>query len=496
VTLYRAQNVDEAVALATAFKRDETYDWFRGQISNWLLKSSFVRLRPEQQDEALQKLGRFESWGKNTLGLEALASHPDAVIAVAQHYGLPTNFIDFTTEPEVAGFFASYGSAKEGMDSCIICLNTADLDDFWKNWFRGNPQYPPPEFLHLDVPNLWRLEAQSGTFLYCPYDNFEFIYDLDRILFPYTGLVSKPAVEQMYPQRKSGLEILLDQYFMNERLIEGTGRVKSMTSLTVHRLDPLTEKCDPDLILGGSLPKHCSWDADKLLLWLATKHEKYSTAVTEESWQVVIDLSKSSELIGQEVSDYVRSRLLGGSDVRNKLVSWSFQYLGNPPASFPQISALTKPVQRLWDGLRALPYDNEDLAIGIGNCVALCLCELRVVARSDDPWMDAASLCFGKAMEVEFGSEDGSYSRSYVSSLDLLKAVRDDIAGFLTPTYREAVLGNMTGLLQAVQAPDRLFSFDLLAKLFARQLAPAQVLVRPSHAIFFSPARLDSFGLP
>ncbi len=99
-------------------------------------------------------------------------------------------------------------------------------------------------------------------------------------------------------------------------------------------------------------------------------------------------------------------------------------------------------------------------------------------------------------MEVEFGADDGSYARAYISPTDLLSAVREDISQYLTPAYRKGLIGNMTGLLQAVQAPDRLFVFERLATLFARQVVPSQVLSRPSGAIFFSPARLDSVGLP
>jgi len=56
---------------------------------------------------------KFLGWTKATEGLEALASNDDAAIAVAQHYGFATHFIDFTTEPSVAGYFASEGIPQQ-----------------------------------------------------------------------------------------------------------------------------------------------------------------------------------------------------------------------------------------------------------------------------------------------------------------------------------------------------------------------------------------------
>jgi len=497
VRLHRVKNVSEAVALAEEFKRNGTHDWFRGQVSNWPLKSSYVRLKEEQLDETMQKLGRFEHWAKQTPGLESLAGHVDSLVAVAQHYGLPTNFVDFTTEPEVAGFFASHGKPTQGMDSCIMCLDTKDLKDFWSRMMP--PQYRPPEFITLEVANLWRLEAQHGTFLFCPYNNFEAIYDLDRIIFPYTGTVSKPGVEEMYPKRKSNLEILLDQYFMNEKLLEGERTLQTLEFFrNAHRVAAPEHRCDPELVAGGHIPRDASWDAVKLDAWLTPRTEKLAAAVTEEKWDVVVNADKGPRGLAGEISDYVARRLRDDAGARGKLIRFMFRSGDAALESALNNYALPSSVQRLWDGLRTLPYDDEDIAAGVGNCVALYMCGRNALSESHDFWRAAASACFGDAMEVEFGSDDGSYSRAYVSESGLLGAVRDDIADFLSPEWRDALVGNMTGLLQAVQSPERLFVFERLCKVFAREVAASQVLMRQDEhsAAFFSPARLEAIGLP
>jgi hypothetical protein len=116
MSIIRVDNVAEAVRLAEKSKRSGDYDWFRGQTRNWPVRPSFMRLKDESSRQAaLEKLGRYEAWVKSTPGLEHLASDTDAAIAVAQHYGLPTNFVDFTTDPRIAGFFASQTKGRDDL---------------------------------------------------------------------------------------------------------------------------------------------------------------------------------------------------------------------------------------------------------------------------------------------------------------------------------------------------------------------------------------------
>ena len=222
---FNVKDVYEAVELAKNLKEEGKYDLFRGQTENWPLKSSFCRLDQDGQESVLDKLSRYSGWVNDTPGLESLAKKTDNMIAVAQHYGLSTNFIDFTTDPKIAGYFASNPSKiKYQMTSCIVCLNKKDLNEFWSSM---SDTYEPIEFICLQVSGLWRLEAQCGEFLYCPHPNFENFYQLDRILFPYTEPLININYSDVYPERKSNLEILLDQFFMNELMIKNHHMIKN-----------------------------------------------------------------------------------------------------------------------------------------------------------------------------------------------------------------------------------------------------------------------------
>jgi len=122
--VYRARDVVDAIRIANEFREKGTYDWFRGQREDWPLKSSFARLNGGQEQVALEQAERFIGWAQETPGLGALVQDVDATCAVAQHYGIPTNYIDFTVSPEVAGFFAADNPFNRPVErqSSIFCL--------------------------------------------------------------------------------------------------------------------------------------------------------------------------------------------------------------------------------------------------------------------------------------------------------------------------------------------------------------------------------------
>jgi len=492
--IYKAANVQEALVLATEFKQMGKYDWFRGQIQNWPLVSSFARLKMEEVDEALQKAARFEHWFKTTPGLEDIAANTDMGIAVAQHYGLPTTFVDFTTEPAVAGFFASHGRPAAVRPSCIMCLDTVDLAEFWERLqrYRGDAV---PEFIHTSVPNLWRLEAQHGVFLFCPFRNFEDIYDLDRIIFPYTSAVREPLEEIIYPKRKSQLEILLDQYFMNEELIEGDRRMR-VSGIQSFWLPSPADKYAPDLIAGGLPPCPNSWESTVLATWQVIIPESYTAALTSEIWELCIESVKNANEQMETISAQIQTRLKNRGDVaRHSLISWSVRVDGSA-ISDKDRQAIAHALQNLWDGLRRLPYTSKQISDGMACCAALGLEWISLPQHDQYDWERTCLRIFPDAMEVEFGSEDGSYSRAYVSQAALRSAVRDDIGKFLNPAHKNDIIGHISCLLQAIWRPDRLFEHDDLCDLFATRIAPVQVWMRVGSAIFYAPTRLDSFGLP
>ena len=76
-------------------------------------------------------------------------------LAIAQHYGLPTRFLDFTTNVLVALFFAvekpvAYRKTTKGQsqkqDSAVWCIEVPNRRKVWQVWKQANVWLPPLEF--------------------------------------------------------------------------------------------------------------------------------------------------------------------------------------------------------------------------------------------------------------------------------------------------------------------------------------------------------------
>ena len=357
MVIRRCRDIRDAIEFAEGLKAAGRYDWFRGQTEDWPLLSSLCRVPAHGMDEARLKLERFDHWFRNTPGLEELAANVHACEAVAQHYGLPTHLLDFTTEPKIAGFFASHGRRAEARgDSIILCLKRQDLQRFTYLW----SEVERLEFHQIEVTNLWRLEAQHGVFLFCPYDGLERVYDVDKILFPYAGPLDNPAREEIYPARKSPLEILLDQYFAHEDLIEGNRRLAA-AGFQFSNVGHFDEEVAPLLRLKDALGPHPSWSAETLKSWLMPEHERLSDAKTDLQLCLTLESGRDGADIAAAVAAQVLKILSEQSGLRRRLVRWSVRDEGLF-AGMGWEERYEPALDRLWDGMRRLPYSDRQLA--------------------------------------------------------------------------------------------------------------------------------------
>jgi hypothetical protein len=412
--------------------------------------------------------------------------------AVAQHYRLPTNYVDFTTSPEIAAFFAADNPNNRLLDRdcCIICLDTRDLIEFWKAM---PPKNPPPELIEIEVNNLWRLEAQEGRFLFCQYDKIEYIYDFDRILFPYTGPLMSLPTERIYPKEKSSLEILLDQFFMTEELTEGTKLIESLVGFqSMHRIKD-TEGVDIE-VLARNLSVHPSWERNALHSWLNEEREKYHDTVRDETCRIRVNEQLMSDRYS--LREQILSLLSKPGPLRQISIRW--ECMPEPPFILPASDELTSALNHLWDGVRRLPYSNEQISYSISEAIALWYYSSGGRGYAGTQGRFAAEECFGKdALEFEFGAADGSYSRAFASAALLTRAIRSDIKDFLAPSWSDMLMNRQASLPQVIRKPQLLFDFSRLADVLIRQIVPFQIVFRrQKNAVFFSPARLDRFGLP
>jgi len=495
----KAASVEEAVELASRFRDLGHYNWFRGQVQDWPPFSSFFRVahggNKELEIRSLERINMFFDWIAQIQELKKeLAEGSHAAFAVAQHYGIPTHYIDFTTEPGVAGFFAADTAAapKTGQMGCIYCLNTDELLELWNsvNFMRKKAHL---ELVTIDVSNLWRLEAQHGCFLFCDY-NWDIDFPMDRILFPYTGYPSWPTKEDIYPPQKSSLELLLDQYFDVEQKIFGSRSLREyfreLQSKSPDKFFSQPFEAPPEgyhaEAVKKDLPALNSWHSAALSEWTHIQVERFDDAIGAPITLQVKMGATPSQAAGS-ISYGIQQLLNTRKGARGRLFSWILSGLTTHEPLRAEV--LSRKLQMVWNGMRSLPYTDKDIATACGVTTRLFLENFMI-----DSSVSNAARVLGDCFLVEFATADGSSSRGYVKRESLRLAIREDIAEYASDKILAALEEDIRHILLGIFAPNRLLEFNQMQAIFANELIPTQVLTR--DLVLYSPARLSIFGLP
>jgi hypothetical protein len=403
--------------------------------------------------------------------------------------------MDFTTEPRIAAFFATHRSpAGLGNQeySCIICVNTHELQDFWSSIARVRPDWPEPRRVGVDVSELWRLQAQRGIFLFLPYEDFERIYDFDRIYFPAQSSIPLIPEEDVYPKQKSDLEILLDQYFMLERMAEGDQILAETIDKFAVRVqaEGLPEGIEKACFGKAGLPVLNSWSEVNLQAWREPTPERWSEY--SKAPRVGIELPPLEDPAKQlsRMARTLTEQLMTQPELRKGPVIWR---CGGEVF-------VEESLRLFWDGARRWPYKDEDLATGLSLVAVFALLVSRSPRAQHYPHIaeELATCCLGHVIEVEIGMIDGSYTRGYARRSDLARAVRTDFTQYLNDEWRPQIT-KIQHVLQIATVPSRVFNFDPLATVFIQQVVPTQVVLRgesSGKARLYSIARAASLALP
>ncbi len=503
VKIYKTASVQEAVELGQELKEQGLYDWFRGQVNeDWPPMSSMGRVSSggdkEKENRTLRRTIMFGGWLKSIPELRYILEDErgNDLIAIMQHYGIPTHYIDFTTDPGVAGFFAADTTEPpSAAQSCIYCLNSENLMSHWDTLKTlDERQGANIELVQVDVRNLWRLQAQRGVFLYANY-NWHIDYPMDRIVFPYSGYPSYPTRQIIYPEDKSPLEQLLDQYFSLEN-----------TTFAKEQMDELIAS----LQAQGRNASNVTWETfaggfyaeafidEKQIIPLDSWRElsEWDVSQEEDYYQTVgrsITLSlkghSEAKAIGKAVSFGARQVLRGDPSIRSKTVTWLFN---DAPASLPA-DELSKTLRPLWNAMRRLPYSNGEIADALGSVAGLMAGGFRSNAARETQQEQLSNYFGGAVVYLEFSNQDGSSSRGFVVLEELRRALGRNFSELLTDERQS--FADLPKLFRAIYNPRLMFDFTALKGLFARQLIPTQVLLK-RDVLVANPAQLKTFGLP
>ena len=146
--------------------------WYRGHSdSDWsldpgVLRPNFTAMAQSSElklttDPDLQILTRERTINKQFMRMGASLFPMGATLSekyfLAQHHGLPTRLLDWTTNPLAAFFFAVSGSPDK--DGAVFVLNPRFLIP--DNGTEGNPSFPP-DVVEVHHPLVRRLLAMSA----------------------------------------------------------------------------------------------------------------------------------------------------------------------------------------------------------------------------------------------------------------------------------------------------------------------------------------------
>ena len=491
-------NVQEAVELAQTFKAEGRYNWFRGQLRDWSPVSSLYRLATGHDNAAVKRaVTRYElfrKWLEENADLRHLveSGNEHGFFAVAQHYGIPTNHIDFTTDPAVAGFFASdTKTPPEDGVSCIYCLDTRSLRDFSKSLkIAGREELI--EIVEVDVTNLWRLQAQKGVFVYSNC-NWDIDYPLDRIVFPYTGYPSYPPADSIYPKDKSALELRLDQYFdveskhfAQEYFIEMLASVpanRSFYHMESHEGGFYAEAfVNPGIV--APLP---SWSDARDSKWHAYPDEHFQDVGSHVERIRMNGTDRPS--IERAVMFGVKQALDAKPENRAKLVEWRLEGATN---DWPH-ERIDPLFRYAWNGMRSHPFSNAQIAAAFSAIAGLVSIGFGI-SRDETVNQLRFSEIRGDAFCVEIAYADNSSSIGFATPEALRSAMRSDFKSLVFPRYHDR-LDDLTLVLQLIQNPSLLFEFEPMVDIFARDLIPSQIVLGRMPTLF-NPAAITVLGLP
>jgi FRG domain len=493
-----AKSLATALKLVRHLKSSGKYDLFRGQNHTYPLCPSIAR-HPEAIQTNTALLNRFASWVHERDSLSSLHDNRDAIMAVAQHYGMPTPFLDFTTDPDVAAFFASdMGSnPRPKQTACILCLNRTTFERSWEDLnarYRADTGQDLVRIVEIDVQNLWRLQAQSGLFIDMRVDAnmFEMFSHMLHIYFPLPSHHDDSLNDKYYPKNKSHIEILLDQHFLIETYNAREAQLEAMfgTVIKASDFDALGEKA---AFKEGELPDdHQSWSAAALKSWMNEPNEVYDVAASTEIHQLKIDTTSGANFAAGSIHTQMMA-ILSRPSARNRLGdSWEVRDQTGVTVreSEGDMDEKSRPLGEivclLFDGMRLQPYEDAEIANAISNYITLnCFPSWQTMKE----WWGSVT-----GIELDGGSVR---ARGFCGGSTLVDALRPDFEDLLSQgALAEFEARGIDVALHFLIDPRRLFDMGKFRKLFAEQVIPTTALVRVEGYVFhYNIADIRVFGL-
>lgn len=477
---YKTENIEEALKLAKKFQKSGKYNLFRGQAKNWEVIPTAGRISDKKIKRTKEQIERIFVFFNTDKTLKKYCKEVDSYFAIAQHYGIPTNYIDFTETVDVAFYFATNSkSNKVGEECSIICLNEKHfikVIQFIKILFEEK-NVAPPYISRIEVENLWRLEAQKGCFLFTPCDTIEYFYPFDRITFPFTKPFDEISRNDIYPERKSELEIILDHFFDTEKDIEGQKRIRKfakelnipITTLPKHNQYEILEKKDV----------HKSWYSYSYRKWRYSFKEEWKSSINEK----YVNLSILLKISKDEFIKDVKSKLTKEFDIKkvDRKTPLIFDFSTKPKLSKKNARIISKNCRNIWDGTKNLPYSIDDIFTILATYLFL---EFQHNLEQE----------YTEQVLLEMASKYGSKVRFEANKINIPNYFRKDIDDVILKDKPRPIPSE---LLLHINKPRYIFDFNKLIDFFRIEAIASQVFYNRENeypVIFYTPVQIDILG--
>jgi hypothetical protein len=469
LTIERAEDATSALKRLRELQDKKKFDMFRGQRKPWPIVSTLARLSPAGLAIATRRLNRFASWAADIAGMGELLHEPDKLLAIAQHYGIATTFLDFTSNPDVAYFFATQSAGANESVCRVLCGSSTRIDMEFAA-FRKRFGTPFPRIVRISVDNLWRLEAQDGFFvdLPLPADTpLESLVHLHAIDFcPDSQYPALIAPERVYPERKSALELQLDNYFYEEYVQDGLKRAnESGIEIQYSRWEE-----NAHAFKSCQLPSaDISWTEEINQQWSTRTRERFVETVGTVT--ITVSVPKR-QVVWRDARAQFETSLLNelqiSSAIRKSAVI--FKCAAEDPEDIEKVAAMGRPLQLFWDGVRQLPFTDKEISEGFGVLATL----VWMAQSHEENYMQTL---LGDLIEVECYSLNWVHFRAPISKRSLESALRSEIRADLD-LASFPVLGEPLAIINHLHDVRRLFGFPQFKELMITEIIPGQIIKR------------------
>lgn len=439
---------EDAVRLCLELRNEKGFDYFRGQSTDWPeILPSLLRCRNDnEKSKAQRRLDDFLEWAKATPQMVSYNQSEAKLTAIAQHYGIPTRFLDLSYDPTVASIF----SKSEGLyygKSVIYCFRKQDLESL-----KGI------KILEFEVENLWRLKAQHGLFI--EFEDISNIADLKsvatKVIYPTINMTSND-LSSVYPIRKSHLETVVDQFFYRTQV----ANVMDMLAGIPKRAS-IRRQTYPGIFKRREIPDfEPKWIGDDPR-WVLAPLQNFDVADEGPKFSIQTgDLTSDAENCVIVITKRLRSEVGKQLSMRQQI---DFCFDRGDPSD----EICTMVLNRVWDGLRVHPYSNASLEIAMARTI------LAVHRRSSpnavSEWEDEL---WGEVQHLDACPVNGHLDGGKVSKATFSDSLRFPASELFNSFYMKMARDDSSKFLHLITDPWLIYDFQKLVTMFSEQLVPS-----------------------